>query len=67
MQWLAFIYPSNLEDKDAYTNEEAEMLDKMALEKIKISDAISVVNINNYIGESTKKYQLLVENWYFYI
>lgn len=52
---ISVIYPSNLEDKDAYTNEEAEMLDKMALEKIKISDAILVVNINNYIGESTKK------------
>ena len=47
------IYPTS-PDKDAYTNEEAEMLDKMHKEKIKLSDAIFVVNIHSYIGESTK-------------
>ncbi|MBR0426601.1 MAG: hypothetical protein IJK18_00120 [Clostridia bacterium] len=47
------IYPTN-SDKDAYTDEEAKMLDKMHKEKIKISDAILVVNVNGYIGESTK-------------
>lgn len=47
------IYPT-APDKDAYTNEEANMLDKMHKEKIKISDAILVVNIDNYIGSSTK-------------
>lgn len=47
------IYPTN-PDKDAYTDEEANMLDKMHKEKIKISDAILVVNVNNYIGNSTK-------------
>lgn len=47
------IYPTN-PDKDAYTNEEANMLDKMHKEKIKISDAILVVNVDNYIGSSTK-------------
>ena len=40
--------------KDAYTEEEAEMFDKMHKEKIKISDAILVVNVNDYIGKSTK-------------
>ena len=30
------------------------MLGKMHKEKIKISDAIFVVNVNGYIGESTK-------------
>jgi hypothetical protein len=30
------------------------MLDKMHKEKIKMSDAILVVNVNNYIGNSTK-------------
>ena len=30
------------------------MLDKMHKEKIKLSDAILVVNVNNYIGSSTK-------------
>ena len=47
------IYPTN-PDKDAYTEEEVIMLDKMHKEKIKLSDAILVVNVNNYIGTSTK-------------
>lgn len=50
---IAPIYPTN-EDKDAYTEEEVEILDKMHKEKIKISDAIYVVNVNGYIGSSTK-------------
>ena len=48
------IYPTNTINKDAYTEEEALMLDKMHKEKIKMSDAILVVNVNNYIGNSTK-------------
>lgn len=40
--------------KDAYTKDEMMMLDKMHKEKIRISDAILVVNINDYIGNSTK-------------
>lgn len=50
---IAPIYPTN-EDKDAYTEEEVEILDKMHKEKIKISDAIYVVNVGGYIGSSTK-------------
>lgn len=50
---IAPIYPTN-EDKDAYTEEEVEILDKMHKEKIKISDAIYVVNVDGYIGSSTK-------------
>ena len=50
---LAPIYPTK-PDKDAYTNEEVIVLDKMHKERIKLSDAILVVNINNYIGSSTK-------------
>lgn len=50
---LAPIYPTN-PDKDAYTDEEVIILDKMHKEKIKLSDAILVVNIDNYIGNSTK-------------
>lgn len=42
-------------DKDVYTQEDISLLGKMHLEKIKISDAILVVNVNGYIGESTKK------------
>lgn len=41
-------------NKDAYSIEELTLLGNMHKEKIKLSDAILVVNINNYIGESTK-------------
>lgn len=50
---IAPIYSTN-PNKDAFTEEEAEMLDKMHKEKIKISDAILVVNVDNYIGSCTK-------------
>lgn len=40
-------------NKEAYTKDEALMIDKMHKEKIKISDAILVVNVNGYIGKST--------------
>lgn len=42
-------------DKDAYTEEEMAVLGKMHFERIKISDAILVVNVDNYIGTSTQK------------
>ena len=41
--------------KEDYTEEEASMIDKSHKEKIKLADAIFVVNVNNYIGNSTKK------------
>lgn len=47
------IYPTN-SNKDAYTDEQVDILDKMHKEKIKISDAIYVVNVGGYIGTSTK-------------
>ena len=40
-------------NKDAYTQEEAGMIDQMHKEKIKLSDAILVVNVDGYIGTST--------------
>ena len=40
-------------DKDDYTEDEVLILDKMHKEKIKLSDAILVVNVNGYIGNST--------------
>ncbi len=40
-------------DKEAYTEDEALIIDKMHKEKIKLSDAILVVNVNGYIGKST--------------
>lgn len=50
---LCPIYPTN-PDKDAYTEDEVLILNKMHKEKIKLSDSILVVNVNGYIGNSTK-------------
>ncbi len=41
-------------NKEEYTKEEILTLGKMHKEKIRISDAILVVNVNGYIGENTK-------------
>ena len=41
-------------NKDDYSQEEALMIDKMHKEKIKLSDDILVVNVDGYIGNSTK-------------
>ncbi len=38
----------------SYTKEQEEILDKAHKERIKLSDAIFVVNVDNYIGISTK-------------
>ena len=40
--------------KECYSEEDFIMLGKMHKEKIRISDAILVVNVDNYIGESTR-------------
>lgn len=42
-------------DGQKYEGIDASILDKIHRKKIDISDAIYVVNINGYIGESTKK------------
>lgn len=52
---LVPIYNKERTDKDSFTEEEALMLGKMHQEKIKLSDAILVVNVNGYIGNATKK------------
>lgn len=51
---LVPIYNPLKSSKDNFTEEEALMLDKMHKERIKLSDAILVVNVNGYIGSSTK-------------
>ena len=38
-----------------YSAEDKEILGKIHLERIKISDAIVVINVDNYIGEATMK------------
>ena len=47
------IYPAD-DYKSKYTKEEIETLNKIHKEKIRLSDAIFVVNVNGYIGSSTK-------------
>lgn len=51
---LVPIYNPSRSNKDDFTEEEVLMLDKMHKEKIKLSDAILVVNVNNYIGNGTR-------------
>ena len=41
-------------NKEDYTPEEALMIDKMHKEKIRLAAAILVVNVDGYIGNSTK-------------
>lgn len=41
-------------DKDVFTEEELNILGNIHKEKIKLSDAIVVVNVNGYIGNSTE-------------
>ena len=49
------IYNPSRPNKEAFTNEEILILDKMHRERIKLSDAILVVNVGGYIGNSTSK------------
>lgn len=58
---LSMIYPTNSDIK-SYTEEEKEILGKMHKERIKISNAILVVNVNNYIGSSTQSEIELAKN-----
>ena len=49
---LSPLYP--IDDKK-YSDDDKIILGKMHLERIRVSDSILVLNIDNYIGESTKK------------
>lgn len=51
---LVPIYNPNRPSKDFFTLEEGLILDKMHKERIKLSDAILVVDVDGYIGTSTK-------------
>ncbi len=48
------IFPISLEE-NAYTDGEKKILGDIHKERIKLSDAIYVVNEDNYIGSSTKE------------
>ena len=50
---LVPIYNPNKPNKDAYT-EKKLVLNEMHKEKIKLADAILVVNVDGYIGSGTK-------------
>lgn len=52
---LVPIYNPSRPNKDAFTEDEALMLDKMHKERIKLADAILVINVGGYIGNSTSK------------
>ena len=47
---LSIVYPT----KNAYTDEERQMFGTTHKERIKISDAVLVVDIDNYIGSNTR-------------
>lgn len=51
---LVPIFNPSRSSKEAYTEKEGLILDKMHKERIKLSDAILVVNVDGYIGNSTK-------------
>ena len=51
---LTPIYSLTKSSKDDFTEEEGIILDNMHKERIKLSDVILVVNVNGYIGNSTK-------------
>ena len=52
---LSIIYPGNPNfDKDSYTPEQHQLFDKLHKQKLDMSDAIFVVNVNGYVGSSTK-------------
>lgn len=50
---LTPVFPPE-EAKKSYTKQQKEMFDLAHKERIKLSDAIFVVNVDNYIGSSTK-------------
>lgn len=43
----------SVSDKKQITNEQLRMLKEAHFKRIELSDSILVVNVNNYIGEST--------------
>lgn len=50
---LSIIYPTK-DDKDDYTEYEHQLLDKLHKQKIDMCDAMFVVNVGGYIGNSTR-------------
>ena len=51
---LVPIYNPMKTNLNSFTEKEIQILNKMHQERIKLSDAILVVDVNHYIGNSTK-------------
>lgn len=51
---LSIIYGTR-KDKDSFTVKEHNLLESLHKQRIAMADAILVVNIDGYIGESTRK------------
>ena len=51
---LTPLFNPNKTSKDSYSKEECMMLDKAHKERIRLADAILVINVDGYIGNSTK-------------
>ena len=49
---LSVIYPSKA--KERYTKSEIEIFARMHHQRIEMSDAVYIVNVDGYIGESTR-------------
>ena len=49
---LSVVYPSKT--KELYTESELEILNKLHLQRINMSDGIYIVNVDGYMGESTR-------------
>lgn len=50
---LSPVYPTR-ENKEEYTEEEIDVFERMHKERIKMSNAILVVDVDHYIGNSTQ-------------
>jgi len=50
---LSIIYGTK--ENEAYSEEFCELFDRMHLQRIEMSDAIYVVNVDGYVGNATKE------------
>ncbi len=50
---ISVIYETK--DRDSYTDEDIRLFTQLHFQKIDLSDAIYVVNVNGHIGDGTKK------------
>lgn len=48
-------YPSQEGSKDWYTPEQKVTLDLVHLRKINVADAVLVINVDGYVGDSTRR------------